>query len=261
MGTSQSKPSATGGSPLVPSWAVQDPPAPTGTQPSPDPNQEVLQPRRHVGFRRLLGSFYRSGNQEKARRALGHFARSVGGGAKGASQRYARAARVGGSMLAALARAGANQPPEAGYLDLRTLAGRPLNEAIEAIVNTFCPPGIFDEEASRVAMTEGLAEALGELDRFDPQAITDHTVVVATRCYVAELVFIAIMSEQGQSAAAVSPQQAIARENDVRDIVREVTDLHATPALQNLKGPMTGAQMEALVQRLVQQVQQDMQTW
>lgn len=273
MGTSQSKPSAKGGSPLVPSWANQDPP-PAGAGPLDAPANgadeapadgdavpDVFEPRRLAGMRRALKRYMSSGDSADARRALGHFSRgSAGGGAPGA-QRLSRAARVGGSAISALSQAASGQPTAPNGFDLGTLTGLPVAQAVDAIVDAFCPPGIVDEDNIRAAVGEALTEALQGLDEFDPAAINDHTVVVATRAFVAELVFGAVVSEQGQSAENVTPQQAIARENDLRSMVKEVTDVIATPIIQAAGAALTQDRVAQLVTQIATIVYEEMSGW
>jgi hypothetical protein len=185
---------------------------------------------------------------------------SVGSGSVNGKQ-IGRAARLSGNAFAALTSAAAGQAPAAGLLDLRNLAGRPLSEAISSIVDAFCPPGILDEDTIRAAMAEALAEAFTNLDQFDLEAITDHTIIVATRCFVAELVFTAVIAEQGQSAAVVTPLQAVKRENELRDVIREIADVVATPILQQVAHVMTPRQIAMLVQRILVMVNEEISKW
>ncbi len=239
----------------------QNPPA---ANPQPDaatPPEEVLEPRRLAGVRRSLKQFMTTGDQADARRALGHYSRgSAGGGAAGA-RRLGRAARAGGGAISALSQAASGQPAPPGGFDLRTLAGRPVAEAVDAIVNAFCPPGIIDEDTIRAAVGEALTEALAGLDQFDPNAINDYTVLVATRSFVAELVFGAVAAEQGQAAENVPPQQAIARENDLRALVREVTDVIATPIIQAAGAALSQPRVTQLVTQITTAVFEEMAGW
>lgn len=271
MGTSQSKPSAKGGKPLVPSWAAQDPPAagdgapPPSPAPAPAPDgaddDDVLQPHRTSGLRRALKRFMGTGDREDARKALGHFSRgSAGGGAAGA-RRLARAASVGGGAIAAFSQAVAGQPVSPNGFDLRSLAGRPVGEAIDAIVDAFCPPGIVDEDTVRAAVGEALTEALAGLDQFDPSAIDDYTVLVATRAFIAELVFGAVIAEQGQAAENVPPQQAIARENELRALVKEVTDAAGTPIIQAAGSALSQERVAQLVTQITTIIFEEMSEW
>lgn len=283
MGTSQSKPSAPGRSPLVPSWGDRDPapphdpsapsdtnapnappadpqqPAPDqgASPPAPSPN---LPPRHNSAFRRAYRDFMHSGSHADGRRALGHFARGSGGG-RGGSAKYSRAARSAGGAFAGMARAGQGQGPVAGALDLRTLAGRPIADAIAAIVDAFCPPGILNEDTARAAMAEGLAEALDGVDIFDPAAVNDYSILLTARVFVAELVFATMAAEQGQSADSVPTTQAVAREEELRAMVREVTDVVGTPILQQVGASLDPVQMDNLVKLVIAAVTAEMAKW
>ena len=275
MGTSQSKPPAKGGSPLVPSWANQDPPPPDGNAPPPAdgkqpppvknppavPQPDLIQPRRHAGFRSSLKRFMASGDRADARRALGHYARgSAGGGAAGGA-RVARSARVGGAAISALSNMVSGTTVAPNGFNLASLTGRPVDDAVAAIVDAFCPPGIIDEDLLRTAMGEALTEAFDGLDKFDPTTLDDHAIVVATRIFIAELVFNTISAEQGQAAENVAPLQAVARENDLRDMIREVTDVTPTPIIQAAGSKLTEAQVAQMVQSIVTLVFEEMSGW
>ena len=272
MGTSQSKPSASGGSPLVPSWAATDPPAPSADPeqavPSP-PNpagQEQLAPRRLSGFRTALGQYYRTGNKDDARHALGHYARRAGGGGKGnngkgASSRVARAAKAGGAAFSSIANAIAGNPATTGSFDIKQLIGLPIADAIDRIVNEFCPPGILDEDVIRASMAEALAEALEGVDKFDPTSLDNQAIATATLSFVVEIVFANLMAEQGEASAEVTPQQAIAAENGLRDLVRELADLHATPAIEKLGVGASAKSVEGIIKDVKGIVAREMGTW
>lgn len=269
MGTSQSKPPVGGGKPLVPSWGDQDPPPPSDPEapnegvPSPNvppaaPSPDRLPPRPLAGMRRALRNYYGSGNRADARRAAARFAQGVG---SGGARRYARATRSGGAAIAAMARAGSGLEPLPGALDLRGLAGRPIEDAIAEIVDAFCPSGILDEEAARLAVGEALFEAFGGAELFRPEAINDVALLVATRCFVAELVFASIAAEAGKAADGVPPAVAVARENGLRDLVREVTDLVGTPILQNAGALLTPQAVEGVVAQVTDAVLAEMREW
>lgn len=288
MGTSRPKPDAPPASPLVPPWADQDPappaplPEPLPEDPVPEPDddpgppadevvdgdddaeadaEEIAEPRRYAAFRTALRRFAGSGDRNDARSALGRWAkRSVGGGTVG-SRRSARAARTGGAALAGLARAGAGQPPEPGALDIRTLAGQPVEAAISAIVDAYMPPGILDEVAARLAMEQALATALGGVDTFDPGALDANAVRLATLAFVSELVFVQAAGDAGRAMAAVGPVAAAQREADIRALVREVVDLVGTSLLDAAGAVLSAQRMSALVSQLVRETLTEVATW
>jgi hypothetical protein len=196
-----------------------------------DDMDELAEPQRYRGFRIALGRFAHSGTRDDARTALGRWAKkSMGGGSAGA-RRVARAARTGGAALAGLARAGAGEAPEGGSLDVRTLAGQPVEAAIGAIVDAFMPPGILDEIAARLAMEQALAEALGTADTFDPTAMDANAVRIATLAFIAELVFVQVAGDAGRSLAAVGPVAAARREGHHVAISSSVSCGRCVPCL------------------------------
>lgn len=285
MGTSRPKPDAPPASPLIPPWADQDPappaspPEPLPEDPVPEPESdpgppadevvdgdddadaEVAEPRRYAGFRTALSRFAASGERSDARTALGRWAsRSIGGGVAGAS-RTARAARNGGAALAGLARAGAGQVPEGDALDIRALAGQPVEAAIGAIVDAFMPPGILDEMAARLAMEQALAAALGGADPFDPARMDTNAVRIATLAFVAELVFVQVAGDAGRSLAAVGPVAAAQREADIRSLVREVVDVVGTPILAAAGAMLSEQRMSALISQVVRETLEEAATW
>lgn len=202
-----------------------------------------------------------TGDRSAGRSALGRYARAMGGAQ--AVARHARATRTGGAALSALAsvaQANGAAVVVAGF-DLGTLAGLPLEEAITTIVDQFCPPGILDEDVVRSAIAEALFEALGEHMLFDLQAVTDHVVVVATVCFVAELVFASVATEQGKSAENVSPATAVQRENALRDLVRAATDEIATPIVQRNGGSLDPAGLDGIVAQITSAVYGEMARW
>jgi hypothetical protein len=279
MGTSASKGDAAPGSPLIPPWANEDPVVPPDDadedqkdaepteegektqRPPPPPQSPPTPPRPFNAFRRNLTRYVETGDRGDARSALGHWASTARGGARTGTQRVSRAIRSGGAALAALARTAAGEPPTPGELDIGGLAGIPANTAIARIVDAFCPPGILDEDALRAALGEALAEAVGGEDNFDPAALDANAVRIAMLRFVAELVFVSVMMDSGDALAAVLPAVAIQRENNLRNLIREVADVVGTPLLEAAGVTVTTTGVRDLVARLVFAVQGEMASW
>jgi hypothetical protein len=278
MGTSASKGDAAPGSPLIPPWANEDPVVPPDDPdeeqrdgepteddektlpPTPIPSPPTP-PRPFNAFRRNLSRYVETGDRGDARSALGHWASTSRGGARTGTQRVSRAIRSGGAALAALARTAAGEPPAPGELDIGGLAGVPANVAIARIVDAFCPPGILDEDALRAALGEALAEVVAGEDNFDPAALDANAVRIAMLRFVAELVFVSVMMDSGDALAAAPPAVAIQRENNLRNLIREVADVVGTPILEAAGVTVTTAGVRDLVARLVFAVQREMASW
>lgn len=286
MGTSRSKSDAPPASPLVPPWADQDPPPPPllpeplpqgpvpelEDDPGPPTDEvvygeddvdadEIAEPRRYAGFRTALRSFAGSGAREDLRTALGRWASKSVGGGSAASRRMARATRTGGAALTGFARAVAGQAPERGRLDIRTLAGQPVEVTINAIVNAFMPPGILDEVAARLAMEVALATALSGVDTFDPAALDANAVRVATLAFVAELVFVQVAGDAGPSLNAIGPVAAAQREANIRSLVREVVNLIGLPIIHAGGAVLSEQRMSALITLVLRETLEEVATW
>lgn len=258
---------------MVPPWAAADPapvaaPAPDGATPAAVPAAPAVAPviavapkARFIGVRKALGRYAKTGDGRTARSALGHWARTGVGGSRAGTARVARAASTGGAALAGLARAASNLGPTPGALDIRGLAGLPIEAAIAQIVDAFCPPGILDEDLARLAVGEALAEALGGVDTFDPAAIDPNAAAIGALAFAAELVFLQVAGDAGQAFADTPPALAVDREANIRALVREVADAVGTPLLQAAGPVVTPSAMAGLVSRLVGAVVAEMETW
>lgn len=280
MGTSASKRDAPPGSALIPPWAEQDPPPPPelirlvggDTNPSSiedsDFNGEkpaslgsLAPPRRYNGFRRRLSRYIATGDREEGKKALGHWVKTSMGGARASTQRMSRAVRLGGTVLAGLARANAGLPPVQGQLDIRALAGLKSDDAVGRIVDAFCPAGITDEDAVRSAVGESLASVLTGADKFDPAAIDENTVRLAVLSFAAEIVFVTVASDSKGALTAATPALAIERENGLRALIREAADLVGTPLLEAAGPLLTDIAVSDLVSKLVFEVQTEIVSW
>jgi hypothetical protein len=280
MGTSASKGDPAPGFPLVPPWANQDSVVPPDETEAPgDANHETdadqseeeqspppapSPPAPTTPFRKFRGKLKRyvdTGDRDDARSAIGNWVNTSRGGARFATQRLSRAIRSGGAAFAALSRAVAGAAPVAGELDVRTLAGLSADVVINRIVDAYCPPGILDEDALRAALGEALAEVLAGADTFDPAAVDENAVRIAMLRFVAELVFVSVMLDSGDSFAGAAPTIAIQRENDLRALIREVTDVVGSPLLAAAGAALSETGVREVISRVVLAVNADMATW
>jgi hypothetical protein len=145
---------------------------------------------------------------------------------------------------------------------VRSLAGLPVETAIDRIVDAYCPPGILDEDVARIAIGEALANALSGAETFDPAAIDTRAIQIATLAFAAELVFVQVAGDAGEAlASAPSPAAAVQREADLRALIREVTDVIGTPLLVAAGNAPTPEAMAGLVSRIVSAVEAEISTW
>lgn len=252
MGTSRSHPGPSGRTPLVPSWANE---AAGGEGPIPAPGA-----RRFTGFRTGLGKFVASGNGDALRSALRSYAGSGSGGARHATARVAPATNALGALFGTIGKAqGVADAGSDATLDLRTLAGRSADEAIEAILDSLCPPGgVADADETRAAMNEALAEMLAGQSTFDPALLTPEDGIVLVERFICETLFSRMVLEGGKAFdRTADPVAQVRAETELRNVIRVSVDAHL-PEVLPLRGDFfTQAAIERAVGALIDRVWSD----
>ena len=252
MGTSSNHPGSGPVTPLVPPWADPD-----GTDPSPP-----SQPMRFRAFRTDLGKFAATGNQDYLRSALGHFASKASGGASTGARRFTSMAGAGadavlafggqGGIGAALARAG---------VDLDALRGAPVQAVVEAIARAFAPDN-GDHDKVEAALREALLVVLEEVPDFDVESFggfTEDQYVTLIAVFLENCVFEHVLNEAGDAwDRAASPAEQVAREADLRTLIRAAVGEHLQPLAD---AGITGMTREGLVAAQRGIVEGVLRTW
>lgn len=214
MGTSQSSTGPTGRSPLVPSWADDQP-----QQPLPAP-----QPARLKPFRQSLGRFVSSGDRGELQAALGNYARKGTGGGGSASRRMGLITHSGGSLYGALTGTGDFGVSSDFRINLAQLVGKPCDFAIAKITQALTPNN-GDADKIRVAMNHALVQALDGIDVFDISCITDDVIISTMINYVTESIFLQIVSDAGKAwNKATDKIQSLNAESDLRELIKVIVD-------------------------------------
>lgn len=241
MGTSQSSKGPGSGVPMVPSWVDNPPPeAPQGDDATaqddtdgegdaakvPTPPAVPLAPdRRWLGVRRSLGDFASSGDTGKLRTGFGRYARDGYGGSRTAARRMGSTAATAGALGSALDALAAGQPIEPGSpLDPALLAGRSVDEIMDAVVEAVRPvDGTQDAEASRAAIRDALAELLTRFPNADLLGLTPEQREFTIERFTAHDVFRRFDLDVGQSIREKAPNvtTGLARLKQARDYVKE----------------------------------------
>jgi hypothetical protein len=210
MGTSQSNPGPGGKSPLVPSWADDQPQQPLATPES----------ARFKPFRQALGKFLSSGDRKKLESALGHYARKSTGGSGNASRRMGSVIQAGGSLFHALTSGESFGQPGETSVNLSELAGLPCDQAIGIITQALVTTD-GDADKIRAAMNHALAGALNDIETFDPSCITDDVIVDTMIGYLSESIFLQIVMDAGKTwNKSDTSAQALRAESDLKEIVK-----------------------------------------
>jgi hypothetical protein len=233
MGTSTSSKGPGSSNPLVPPWADID-----GAGPGPEPVANRFQ-----GFRTELGKFVSSGDRAHLRKALRHYARSSTGGSDVGPRRFGSMAQAGGALFGVLNQL--RSDPTKAPFNLRALAGRPTQEAIDAIVEALVPEN-GDAERIRSAMNDALSACLEGVEAFDFANITDELLTSVMITYVIRCVFEQIVLDSDRAfGKATRPEQVERAEIDLLELISVVTDQHMRPLLDGSNQELTNAQIQA----------------
>ena len=245
MGTSASGKGRSNQSPLVPDHADANP-----EQPLPPPEGQ-----RFRGFRTEFGRAVRGSGEGSFASALGKYARDATGGTSIGPRRLGTAYVAGGGLvgiLGELRRGGTGE--EATGVDLSSLVGRPIGEAIERIAQILAPENA-DADLIRIAVQEALGEVVPELDAFEPSALTPDDLVTILVEFFARVLFLIITNDAGNDwNRAPNERRSIEAENELFDIIRASIDNHLSPALGSDIQGLTRTQIEALERRAIDDV-------
>lgn len=242
MGTSQSSGGPGSGVSMVPPW-TPDPPtgealgngAKDGEAPADDgaaapqvpttAAAPLAPPARFLGVRRALGDFARSGDSRDMRRSIGHYVRTGYGGSATATRRFGSTAATAGALGGALARVAGGQPVEPGSpLDPALLAGRNVQEVMDAVVEAVRPvDGTQDAEAERAAIRDALTELLTRFPDADLLDLDPEQRAFAIERFTAIDVFRRFELDVGKTIVEKAPSAltALSRLKEVRDYVKQ----------------------------------------
>lgn len=242
MGTSQSSGGPGSGVSMVPPWTPTPPageasgngaeggdaPADDGTAApqAPQPvTAPIAPPARFLGVRRALGDFARSGDGRDMRRSIGHYVRTGYGGSAIATRRFGGTAATAGALGGALERVAGGQPAEPGSpLDPALLAGRNVQEVMDAVVEAVRPvDGTQDAEAERAAIRDALTELLTRFPDADLLNLAPEQRAFAIERFTAIDVFRRFELDVGKTIVEKAPSAvtALSRLKEVRDYVKQ----------------------------------------
>ncbi|MES0008054.1 hypothetical protein NKK52_31575 [Mesorhizobium sp. C277A] len=213
-----------------------------------NPGQPVPAPegQRFRGFRTEFGRALAGAGGGSLSAALGKYARNATGGVAVGPRRFGTAYTAGGALVGVLndLQQGGTGAEFAG-IDLSSLNGRPLAEAIQAIAQALAPENA-DADLIRIAVQEALAEVLPETASFEPADLDDDALIAVLIEFFTRIIFQDIVNDAGDAwNKAPDQDRTIEAENELFDIVHAAVDRHLSPALANGIQNMTRAQVEA----------------
>lgn len=245
MGTSSSRKGRGSQTPLVPEHADASP-----GEPQPPPEGQ-----RFRGFRREFGRAVRGSGEGSFAVALGRYARDATGGRSIGPRRLGTAYVAGGALvglLAELQRGGTGE--ESVGVDLSSIVGSPVGEAIERIAQVLAPQNA-DADLIRIAVQEALGEVVPELDVFEPSELNPDDLVSVLVEFFSRTLFLLITDDAGDSwNRAPDEERLIEAENELFDIIRAAVDNHLSPTLGSDIQGLTRVQIESLERQAMEDI-------
>ena len=149
------------------------PPTPLPAPPPVAPVPGVSVPRRFNDARRSVGEFIRKGDRGSLRGGFGHYVRTGYRGSRNAAARMGQAATSAANAYGVLTgvAAGTATPESLGF-DPAALAGAPIDDVVDALVDAICRTDTtLDDNAGRDAVGRALSEVLQENPEVDALAM------------------------------------------------------------------------------------------
>ena len=196
-------------------------------------------PARFGGARRNLNDYFKSGNRDSLRRALGHYSRTGMGGARRIATRMQPSVRVAVSMVAA-------------FVSLRNKSDRILSDAIrelrnsdtdiysiiDAIVSYVCPDGgSIDETSSRDSASSALSDLFERNPRIDINALSDDDIWSLLSSYLGYEAFSRVQIDIGQN---IESKQTLGNHLNLLNGMREYLESEIAAQLNVLRNKTSG---------------------
>lgn len=245
MGTSASGKGPKSSSPLVPDHADANP-----DQPLPAPEGQ-----RFRAFRTEFGRVAAGAAGASLRSAIRSYAREATGGSAVGPRRFGTAYTAGANLAQALAdlRGGGTGEQTTG-VDLSRLQGQPIDYAAQELARALAPPNA-DAELIATAIQEAIAEALPEVEIFDPGTISNDELIHLLVEFFSRIIFQEITTTAGKAwDYSETPQQTTRLEADLLELVRVTVDKHLSPRLANGFSDLSRAQLEAIERAAIDEV-------
>lgn len=227
----------------------------SNAEPGPQSPTPVAPARRFGSARRDVSSFARTGDTRTLGRGIGHYSRTGMGGAKQAANRMRASTRAGAGLISFLQQVGSGATAEARQWVQDLLATAPSADAVvDAIVEAVMPAGgSADEESIRDSMAIALSDLMVLAPECDPLHMSADDTWTLMQLYLSQEVCNRLRFDMGQSfeSAKLSPAQAVQREMEMRQFVRNEIGVQ----LSNLRGTTPNPsqrQLDGLMQDALQ---------
>lgn len=237
MGTSASGKGPNSRSPLVPPHADANP-----NTPVPEPA-----PQRFRSFRTEFGRVAAGAAGASLRSAIREYAREATGGSAVGPRRFGTAYVAGANLAQALNQLRSGGPAQGPTgVDLAQLRGQPIDYAAQELARALAPENA-DAEMVANAIQEAVAEALPDVEVFDPATITDDQLIHLLVEFFSRILFQEITTAAGDAwNKSTSSRQTTRVEADLLELIRVTMDKHLSPRLANGLAGFTREQFQAI---------------
>ena len=219
-------------------------------QPLPEPKKQ-----RFRGFRTEFGRAVEGTGTGSFASALGKYARNATGGKSIGPRRLGTAYVSGGKLIALLnelSHGGTGE--ESTGVDLSSLIGKPVGEAVETIAQTLAPENA-DADLIRISVQEALEEVFPDLDTFEPTILTSDDLVAILVEFFSKMLFLIVTGDAGNAwNKAPNELRTIEAENQLFDIIRASVDNHLSPTFASDIQSLTRDEIETIERRAVDDV-------
>jgi hypothetical protein len=245
MGTSTSGKGPKSNSPLVPPHADATP-----NVPLPEPA-----PQRFRAFRTEFGRVAAGTAGASLRSAIRAYAREATGGSAVGPRRLGTAYVAGSDLAQALNDLRAGRPAQSpNGVDLTRLRGQPIDYAAQELARALAPVNA-DAELVATAIQEAVAEALPDVDVFDPATIADDQLIQLLVEFFSRILFQEITLAAGDAwNKSTSPRRTTRLEADLLELIRVTVDRRLGPLLQNRITNLSRAQFQEIERAAIDEV-------
>jgi len=201
-----------------------------------------------------LGNWSKSGNQNSLKSALGSYTKKGYGGKTGAVKRLSAVPKTAGTLHSLLSEisTGGDGSQTLGE-SLGDLTGISVDAFIDKIVEAVCPDvGTIDDELLRQGLDQALSNCLQENELFDPTALTPDMLTQLYLEFISTEVADRIIVDSKN--AFNRADNAVQRENELRDFVKSTVDVCAGPKLEEGLDRVDSRSIDRLITEVISEV-------
>lgn len=235
MGTSASSMGARNNSPIIPEWLV------------PETGKCLTPANRFNQSRKFAREFLRTSDGSLIRHALKEYVRKSLGGHSSAGLRFVSFGKVAADIFSSLHGEGFVKE-----VNIKNLSGLSPDEVLDLILSQCCPVN-GDADKIRDACIEAYLNTQDEYPNLDPLNLTDEQLAYLITETLSQMLFYQFVNDLGKAFfASASPNAKIDLENQVLELIREITD-NALAQERNILGdwPLTREQWWGLLEKVM----------